>query len=91
MQDREKLMHWLLQGDPAIVYQARRDLFSADREELLPLQSRIEREGWGARLLQARRPDGRWGRGFHQPQWTATHYTLLELNPAPAAESRSLV
>jgi hypothetical protein len=90
MQEREKLLQWLLQGDPAIVYQTRRDLLKQVREGLTPLQSMIEREGWGGRLLQARRPDGRWGRGFHQPQWTATHYTLLELNPAPAAESLSL-
>ena len=26
-----------------------------------------------------RRPDGHWGRGFYQPKWISTHYTLLDL------------
>lgn len=70
------LIDWLLAGDVAIQYQARRDLLDKERPDL---RARIAVEGWGAQLLAARRPDGHWGRGFYQPKWTSTHYTLLDL------------
>jgi len=67
---------WLLRGDVAVAYQATRDLRGDDNPAL---QERIAIEGDGAALLAARRSDGHWGRGFYQPKWTSTHYTLLEL------------
>ena len=33
----------------------------------------------GRRFLRLQREDGHWGRGFYQPKWTSTHYTLLDL------------
>ena len=72
----EKTLAWLLEGDVAVQYQVHRDLLEADRPDL---QSRIASEGWGARFLAARNPDGHWGRGFYSPKWTASHYTLLDL------------
>ncbi|RVT80697.1 hypothetical protein DXV76_20765 [Rhodobacteraceae bacterium CCMM004] len=53
-----------------------RDLVGEDRPEL---QKRISREGWGRRYLDCRNPDGGWGDAFYKPNWTSTHYTLLEL------------
>jgi hypothetical protein len=70
------LIDWLLAGDVAIQYQVRRDLLDEERPDL---QARIAVEGWGAQFLAARRPEGHWGRGFYQPKWTSTHYTLLDL------------
>lgn len=67
---------WLLSGDPSIVYQVHKDLLNVVREDL---RSRISGPGWGKRFLAARNPDGHWGRGFYQPKWTSTHYTLLDL------------
>lgn len=68
---------WLLQGsDVAVSYQAHRDLLGQDRPDL---RARIAGEGAGAVLIAARGADGHWGRGFYQPQWTSSHYTLLEL------------
>lgn len=67
---------WLLEGDPAIRYQAARDLLGRDDGRL---QRSILREGWGAAYLAARNVDGSWGRGFYQPKWISTHYTLLDL------------
>lgn len=67
---------WLLSGDVSIQYQVHRDLFDTERKHL---QERIELEGWGAAFLAHRKPDGGWGRGFYQPKWTSTHYTLLDL------------
>lgn len=71
-----QLVDWLLQGDVAIQYQTWRDLLGKDRPDL---QSRIPKEGWGAQFLSRQRPDGHWGKGFYQPKWTSTHYTLLDL------------
>jgi hypothetical protein len=67
---------WLLEQDVAVRFQALRDLL--DRHDPA-LQQRISAEGDGAALLAARQPGGHWGRGFYQPKWTSSHYTLLEL------------
>ncbi|MBK8986309.1 MAG: hypothetical protein IPM39_09545 [Chloroflexi bacterium] len=70
------LLNWLLAGDVAIQYQVYRDLLDEDRPDL---RARIATEGWGAQFLVARQPAGHWGRGFYQPKWISTHYTLLDL------------
>ncbi len=83
-------MAWLLAGDVAVQFQVYRDLLGALRPDL---QQRIPDEGWGARFLQAQGPSGHWGKGFYQPKWISTHYTLLDLkhlglpqdHPAPRA------
>ncbi len=72
----EPVLEWLLEGDVAVRFQTRRDLLHRDD---VHLQERIAREGEGAALLAARHADGHWGRGFYQPKWTSSHYTLLEL------------
>lgn len=71
-----ELIDWLLAGDVALQYQVRRDLLDEERPDL---QARIAVEGWGAQFLAARHPEGYWGRGFYQPKWISTHYTLLDL------------
>ena len=71
-----KIINWLLDGDSSIRYQVYRDLLSVEREKL---RQNIEIEGWGKRLLYHRAENGHWGRGFYQPKWTSTHYTLLDL------------
>jgi hypothetical protein len=70
------LIDWLLQGDVSIQYQASRDLLGLTKPEL---QARIATEGWGAKFLSARKPEGHWGQGFYQPKWISSHYTLLDL------------
>ena len=71
-----KIINWLLDGDISIQYQAYRDLLSVEREDL---RQEIENEGWGKRFLSFQSDNGHWGRGFYQPKWTSTHYTLLDL------------
>ena len=71
-----EVIDWLLDGDVAVAYLTMRDLLHHDEPSL---QRRIATEGVGAALLAAQRPDGHWGRGFYQPKWTSSHYTLLEL------------
>ena len=74
--NRKGILEWLLAGDVSIQYQVHRDLLNAERKDL---QGRIASEGWGARYLSERNPDGHWGQKFYQPKWTSSHYTLLDL------------
>jgi len=71
-----ELLAWLLSGEVAVQYQVHRDLLGDDRPDL---RRRIATEGYGLALVSARQPNGHWGRGFYQPKWTSSHYTLLEL------------
>jgi hypothetical protein len=75
---RKELIEWLLHGDPAIQYQAQRDLLQNDDQNI---QARIAKEGWGARFLAQRgaQTPQHWGQRFYQPKWISTHYTLLDL------------
>ena len=72
----DPLISWLLEGDVSIQYQVHRDLLGIERPDL---RNRIQSEGWGARLLNFRKPAGHWGDRFYQPKWISTHYTLLDL------------
>jgi len=53
----------------------------------------MTREGWGAAYLSRQNPDGTWGRGFYQPKWTSSHYSLLDLKtfglPADNPQAKS--
>ncbi len=49
------IINWLLEGDPAIRYQTHQDLLGEKRPDL---QARIATEGWGARFLACRNPNG---------------------------------
>ncbi|WP_216694021.1 hypothetical protein [Dietzia psychralcaliphila] len=70
------VLRWLRAVDPSTAYLVARDL--EDRDDPV-LRAGIADSGVGAALLAARRPDGHWGSGFYGPNWTSTHYTLLEL------------
>ncbi|UCG28566.1 MAG: hypothetical protein JSV24_04185, partial [Bacteroidales bacterium] len=72
----QEIINWLLEGDVSIRYQVFRDLLGETREDL---RKRIAVEGWGAGLLAHRRENGHWGRGFYQPKWISSHYTILDL------------
>jgi len=72
----EGIVKWLLDGDVSLQYQVYRDLLNIEKPDF---QKRIAKEGWGAKFLSYRRSNGHWGRGFYQPKWTSSHYTLLDL------------
>ena len=100
-----EVLAWLLEGDPAIRWQVLQDLTDASADEVAAERARIEREGWGARLLALEDPDGLWaggacfpasyrGEGEGQP-WTATMHTLqtlqlLGLDPASDPARRGI-
>lgn len=78
--EREKIIiDWLLAGDASIIYQTKKDLLGANEVELNKHQNRIATEGWGKQFMSFRNKDGKWGRGFYQPKWTSTHYSLLDI------------
>ncbi len=72
----DEVVPWLLEGDPAVVWQVQRDLLGRAEATWIKTRGRVAREGWGARLLSHRSRDGTWGGGLYQPKWTSTFYTL---------------
>jgi hypothetical protein len=54
-------LKWLLDSDPAIRWQAMRDLTGEDSKTIAAERSRVASEGWGARLLALQSPAGTWG------------------------------
>jgi hypothetical protein len=81
----DRTIEWLLGGDPAIRWQALRDLAGAAERTVEREQKRVARQGWGARLLARQDPEGTWagGRspdgGLYSPKWISTTYTMLLL------------
>ena len=86
----DSVLAWLLDSDPAIRWQVLRDLTDAPAADVAAERARVEHEGWGAQLLAARDPDGRWmagacfpGRGERpapgEQPWTATMPVMLDL------------
>src|SRR3954462_11752413 len=63
MAQDDPVVQWLLEGDPAIRWQVLRDLVDASETEGATERARVEHEGWGARLLALRAPDGMWANG----------------------------
>jgi hypothetical protein len=99
------VVDWLLDSDPAIRWQVLRDLTDASPDEVAAERARVEREGWGARLLALEGADGLWDGGACFPAsyrggelgqpWTATMHTLqtlqiFGLDPACEAARRTI-
>jgi hypothetical protein len=99
------VIDWLLESDPAIRWQALADLTDALPDEVAAVRARVEREGWGARLLALQGTDGLWDGGALFPPsyrggepgqpWTTTMHTLqtlelLGLDPASGSARRAV-
>jgi hypothetical protein len=93
------VMEWLLDADPAIRWQVKRDLVGAPDEAVEAERARVATEGWGAQLLALQGPDGRWDGGTYRPgwvdeskpffdAWTATHFSLQLLRELGLAPDR---
>lgn len=54
-------LDWLLDADPAIRWQAMRDLTDAPADQVAAERARVATEGWGARLLALQSGAGRRG------------------------------
>lgn len=66
---------WLLESDPAIRWQAMRDLAGGTEAAVAAERSRVAREGLGAQILARQSPDGSW-RKAGKPDWLPTLFTL---------------
>ena len=84
------VLDWLLDSEPAIRWQALRDLAGAPADVVAAERARVATDGWGARLLARRDPDGQWAGGACFPArdrlpgtpgqpWTSTLPTLALL------------
>src|SRR6266540_188983 len=71
------VIDWLLDSDPAIRWQAMRDLTDAPADQVAAERARVATEGWGARLLALRREDGLWDTGTPEPEWVSLLALLL--------------
>jgi hypothetical protein len=81
---------WLLDSDPAIRWQAMRDLTDAAPQAIADERARVSREGVGARILACQGADGAW----HRPDahdWLPTLYTMLLLRATGADPADSAV
>src|SRR4051812_10609409 len=85
------VLDWLLDSDPALRWQVLRDLADAPPDVVAAERARVASEGWGARLLALRDPDGQWAGGACFPAgwrptgapgqpWTPTLPTLVLLH-----------
>jgi len=86
---------WLLDSDPAIRWQALRDLAGAPAEVVAAERARVATIGWGARLLALQGADGRWGGAAWNRGWDSTMHVLMllrdfGLDPAGAPARRAL-
>jgi hypothetical protein len=83
---------WLLDADPALVWQVERDLIGEPEDVWQATRVRVATEGFGARLLAHQDPDGQWAGGAYFPgyfgrkefetesqPWTATTWSLNAL------------
>ena len=83
---------WLLDSDPAIRWQAMRDLTNASPAAIAVQRARVPHEGLGAEILARQESDGSWRRA-NAPVWLPTLFTFLLLRSTgidraePAVES----
>ena len=69
---------WLLEADPAIRWQAIRDLTVASPAVIAAERARVPREGLGQEILARQESDGSWRRS-DAPVWLSTLFTFLLL------------
>jgi hypothetical protein len=92
--DTQDPINWLLDSDPAIRWQAMRDLTDASPAAITAERSRVSREGLGAQILASQQPDESW-RKPDTPVWLSTLFTLQMLRatgigPADPAVSSAI-
>ena len=75
----QSVIQWLLDGDPAVVWQVQRDLFDEPVKIYQNSQKRVATEGWGAQFLGLQDSEGTWAQGLYGPKWQSTTYTMLTL------------
>lgn len=75
----QNTINWLLDSDPSIRFQTKRDILGLEKDEWISDQKDISSVGWGKQLLDLQDPDGKWSGGLYSPKFTSTHYTMMLL------------
>ena len=87
-------LDWLLDADPAIRWQAMRDLTDASTAEVAAERARVATEGWGAQLLALQGPDGYWLKDKPEPEWVSLlallHLREMGLDPESAEAKHAI-
>jgi hypothetical protein len=83
-------LDWLLDSDPAIRWQAMRDLKDASPSAVAAERARVPREGLGAEILARQGADGSWHRAG-TPDWLPTLFTLQLLRATGAHRDEAAV
>jgi hypothetical protein len=91
----DEVVDWLLQGDPAVRWQAMRDLTNFGPDVVDAERRRVATEGWGAQLLALQRLDGTWGGTAWNHGWDSTMHVLwllrlLGLEPTDASARQAV-
>jgi hypothetical protein len=81
---------WLLDSDPAIRWQAMRDLTDASPEAVAAERARVANEGVGATILASQGADGAWHRA-DEPDWLPTLFTLQLLRATGVDRTEPIV
>lgn len=87
------VIRWLLDGDPAIRWQAMRDLTPPAADAVALERARVASEGWGQALLDRQAPQGWWS--TNDPGWMITMDALallreMGLDPSSAQARRAI-
>lgn len=83
------VINWLLDSDPALRWQVKRDLLGAPAGEVAAERAKVASEGWGAHLLALQGEDGTWGGTAWNRGWNSTMHVLMLLRDMgldPASE-----
>lgn len=86
------VIDWLLDADPAITWQVRRDLLDEPADAVAADRARVATEGWGADLLALQAADGYWGGAVYGERlerdsvmWTLQVLTRFGIDPEASA------
>lgn len=71
-------IQWLVESDPAISWQAMRDLTGSSPAAIQAQRARVAQEGVGAEILRRQGDDGAWHREG-APDWLPTLFTMMLL------------
>jgi len=75
MREAKDVIEWLLDGDPAVRWQVRRDLLGESPSAYEADRARIAEEGWGRQFLECLNSEGTWP----NERWTGPVWTLCTL------------
>ncbi len=82
-----KIIRWLLEGDPSIRWQTYSDLLGANDKIINREREKVSKEGWGAKLLSFQDETGTWAESLYSRKWISTTYTLLLLKALGLSQS----